>query len=241
MNEFEGRKVVIKALVGSWNGNLNTPTSDKDFKFFVMPTFEDLFNGTVFATSFESPEMDFDVHDIRKFGELIWKSNINFLTVLFSIEAEFNPALTFLFEDPEKWAQMNIPALGNSLHGMHEEKMKALHKGTGTTQALVDEFGFDTKQACHALRCLFVMEKFFETESVGKAIWFNKGKKRDILLKVKAGGFTEDEFRGLVKEWHSKNWGGDLSKAFADSTPELSRKEELEGRLFEFIKKGVCG
>ena len=87
------RKEAFKALVGSHNYNLNTQTSDKDYKVFVLPTFDDLFSGRQFSKA-TTGEIDIEYHDIRKLSNLLWKSNINFLEVLFSEELEINTSLT---------------------------------------------------------------------------------------------------------------------------------------------------
>jgi uncharacterized protein len=204
MNTFGNRQIVIKALVGSHNYNLNTENSDKDWKFFVLPTFEDLYRGNFFSTGKQSNEIDFTVHDIRKLATLIWKANINFIEVLFSVEEEHDPDLNFLFDNAGRLITGNIPYFRNATYGMHLEKIRTLHKGTVKTQAMVDKIGYDPKDACHALRCLYTLEKYYETESMKKALWFNKGKKRDILLKLKNGEYTEEEFNGLLEEWHAK-------------------------------------
>lgn len=82
--DFGGRKVVFKALVGSHNYNLNTLESDKDYKVFVLPTFDDLYFNNSFSKSCIGETEDFDVHDIRKCSSLWYKANVNFLEVLFS-------------------------------------------------------------------------------------------------------------------------------------------------------------
>ena len=41
--ELGNRKFAFKSLVGSHNYNLNIETSDKDYKVFVFPTFDDLY------------------------------------------------------------------------------------------------------------------------------------------------------------------------------------------------------
>ena len=43
--KYADRQWLIKALVGSHNYNLNTETSDKDYKVFVLPTFNELYKG----------------------------------------------------------------------------------------------------------------------------------------------------------------------------------------------------
>ena len=37
---IENREIMLKSSVGSVNYNLVTADSDKDYKFFVMPTFD---------------------------------------------------------------------------------------------------------------------------------------------------------------------------------------------------------
>ena len=50
-SDIDHRIAVLKALVGSHNYNLNTESSDKDYKYFVLPTLDDLYDGTIFSAS----------------------------------------------------------------------------------------------------------------------------------------------------------------------------------------------
>lgn len=238
MTYIDGREVVVKALVGSHNYNLNTSSSDMDWKYFVFPTFEDLYKGKHFSAAKQTEEMDYDVHDVRRLSELIWKANINFIEVLFSEQQSYHEGLNFLFGDAERWAGMNIPAFRNATYGMHKQKMGNLHKGTAKTMGLIDRFGYDTKEACHALRCLYTLEKYGDTNSMGKALWFREGKKRDTLLQVKAGWFKESEFLDIVEHWHIHVWG-ELSKSYNDTRADLYAKEELEQLMFNFVRENM--
>jgi predicted nucleotidyltransferase len=229
------RNIAIFCLTGSHNYNLNTPSSDKDWKIFVNPTFDDLYSGNFYSTSEMSEKVDYTVHDIRKLAELIWKANINFIEVMFSREFSIRPSLNFLFDEREKYASMNLPTFRNATYGMHLQKMGKLHKGTETTTELIEKFGYDTKEATHALRCLYVLEKYGETENMEKALWFNPGKRRDTLLKVKDGGYTEAEFMRIVEHWHTHVWG-ELSKSYNDTTPNLETKKELDDKIKSYVK-----
>lgn len=199
--DFGNRPVAIKALVGSWAGNLQTPTSDKDWKYFVTPTFDDLYSGKMFSSANVSETVDYDCHDIRQLGNLLWKSNINFIVTLFSPEYECNPKLQWIFDNADRYADMNLPAFYGSTMGMHSEKMSKLLQPTGNTQILVDKFGYDTKQATHALRCLLVLQRIAEGMSMREALWFN-GNMRQHLLDVKAGSYSLEDFKSLVNIWH---------------------------------------
>jgi hypothetical protein len=198
---FEGRKIVLSSMVGSWAANLNTSTSDEDWKHFVTPTFDDLYTGKMFAKANVSETLDYDVHDIRQLANLLWKANLNFISVLFGYKTSCVPELQWIFESADRLAHMNMPYLYNATMGMHFEKMSTLCKGTGNTQVLVEKFGYDTKQGTHAMRCLMVLRRISEAMSVRKALWFT-GNDRDLLLSIKNGEFTEVEFRAMVDEWH---------------------------------------
>ena len=237
MEKYENREVVLKALVGSHNYNLNTPESDKDFKYFVTPTFEDLYTGKMFSTAKQTDTLDYDVHDIRQLSNLLWKANINFIEVLFSTNYEYlNPDLEFLVIKREKFASMNLPAFYNATMGMHRQKMGELFKGTEKTKCLVEEFGFDTKQACHALRCLFVLEKYnFNGGLMGNALWFsNDGIRREYLLDVKAGKWSLETFKEVVSAYDEKI---EIWKSWYYAvSPDVELKEELDDKIMRFVK-----
>lgn len=234
MNEMlEGRKIVLSSLVGSWAGNLNTATSDKDWKYFVAPTFDDLYTGKMFATSSVTDTVDYDVHDIRQLANLLWKANLNFLVVLFGYDTNCVPELNWIFNYGDFFASMNLPYLYNATMGMHFEKMSKLGKGTGNTQVLVDQFGYDTKQACHAMRCLLVLARVANGNLVRRALWF-EGSDRDILLSIKAGEFTEIGFRAMVDEWHL-TCKPRVSEWFKTRVADETAKNMLDEGIKDFI------
>jgi uncharacterized protein len=233
--DFGNHPIAIKALVGSWASNLQTPASDKDWKYFVTPTFDDLYSGKMFSQAEVSNTLDYDCHDIRKLGELVWKANINFIITLFSPVYECNPMLQWVFDNADRYATMNLPAFYNSTINMHVEKMKKLLEPTGNTQILVDKFGYDTKQATHALRCLYILNRIANHGmSVRQAFWF-EGKDRNVLLGVKAGNQSLDEFReyiGLYRSMHDnsiRNW-------FFQQTANEELSVELNSGIKQFIR-----
>lgn len=232
--DFGNRPVAIKALVGSWASNLQTPTSDKDWKFFVCPTFDDLYSAKMFSSADVSDTLDYDCHDIRQLGNLLWKSNINFIVTLFSPEYECNPALQWIFDNADRYASMNLFAFYSSTMGMHFEKMKKLLEPTSNTQILVDRFGYDTKQACHALRCLLVLQRVASGMSMREALWFN-GNMRQHLLDVKAGSYSLSDFESLVKIWHETHKES-VKAWFADKIADEESSRELNSGIKSYIR-----
>lgn len=232
--DFGNRPVAIKALVGSYASNLHTPTSDEDWKYFVTPTFDDLYSGKMFSSANQSDTFDYDCHDIRQLGSLLWKANVNFMVVLFSPVVECNPGLQWIFDHADDYASMNLPYFYNATMGMHMEKMSALGKGTAKTDILVEQFGYDTKQATHALRCLYLLQRIASGMSVREAFWFD-GKDRDILLGVKSGGMTRDEFTEYVRIWRSI-YGQSIKDWFEKQIAHEELSQELNAGIKTFIR-----
>lgn len=202
--DFEGRRGLLQVVVGSHNYNLNTPSSDVDYKIFVAPTFDDLYFGKEFKNSIIGETADYAIHDIRKMTHLFEKANINFLEVLFSNSCDISKdnrttqiLLQEIFNMRDDIAQMNLPYLYNACVGMHYEKRNNVLKGTAGTQHLVDKFGYDTKQALHSLRVLDFLRRFANNQFTDfkDAIWYNTGHPtRDYYFEVKDGKYTLEQY-----------------------------------------------
>ena len=203
MEVLQDRGLVIKALVGSHNYNLNTASSDTDYKYFVLPTFNDLYTGTMYSFSEVGVELDYTVHDARKLNKMLWQANINFIEILFSVEYFVDPSLEFLHKNRERIAKMNLPYLYDACVGMHFQKMGRLGKTTESTKTLVCEYGYNTKEAIHAYRVLDFLIRYHANgfSSFGDAIWYSSNEKAHaLLLGIKAGKYTREEFNAMIDE-----------------------------------------
>lgn len=203
------RKVALKALVGSHNYNLTTPSSDKDYKIFVIPTFDDLYFGKSYNQSTIGDTEDYSIHDIRKLSHLLSKSNVNFMEVLFSEELIINKDLDnkskelikALLDMKNDIARMNLPYLYQACIGMHLDKMKLVEKGTSSTSHLVANYGYDTKQASQAWRILDFLRRFAKNDfgDFKSAIYYdNDDPKRTFILDLRNGLYSYDEFKTVV-------------------------------------------
>ena len=230
------RKIVLKCVVGSNNYNLNTQNSDIDLKYFVCPTFEDLYNGTMYSTAKQSETLDYSCHDIRKLPELLWKGNINFVEVLFSVDHENAKELEWLFDNANIYSMMNPLGTVKAVMGMHVQKMNTLKKGTSTTQVLVDTFGYDTKQACHAARCLFFVSRLAETRNFAQALWFeDDDPQRKLLLDIKAGQYEYGQFLDMVRDFQPSP----LIKKLEETIPDKGLYKWLSTRIMETVRTWV--
>lgn len=251
--DFGGRKPLLKALVGSYNYNLNLEDSDKDYKLFILPKFDDLYGNVQFSKMYVGEEEDYDVHDIRKLNSLLWKSNINFIETLFSdnieiLSDDYNHVKGIMYFNLEsiihmrkEIARMNLPYLWNACIGMHIEKKKAMIKGTTGTQHLVDKFGYDTKQAMHSMRVLFVLQRFANNDfkDFKKAIYFEEDDiQRDYLLKIKNGIYP---YKMMVEILNNELKYTELGykNIYSNQLPDEETYLKLSQLVKEIVKYGI--
>lgn len=243
--DFGGRKVAFKSLVGSHNYNLNTPESDKDYKVFVLPTFDDLYFNNSFSKSYIGKTEDFDTHDIRKCSSLWYKANVNFLEVLFSekfsVKADLDDKSKLLiyqlYDMRNDIAKMNLKYLYDACIGMHYNKMKYLEKGTEGTRQLVEKYGYDTKQALHAWRILDFLRTFADNgfNDFKSAIWYSEDNiKRKFLLDLKNGMYSLNEYKEIVT-----NTFNHAEENYKDKYRSQKLDESTNNKVLEIIKELV--
>lgn len=237
------RDVVLKALVGSHNYNLNTEESDKDYKMFVIPTFNELYLGTRFQKDIiKHPEdgNDYSIHDIRKLSELFFKANVNYLEILASkdlIIPEGSPEIHKIVELKKEIFKMNLPHLYNACKGMYYNKMKLVFKGTEGTQHLVDKYGYDTKQALHAYRGLKVIVDFESTnfEDFESAIQYT-GDDLQFMLEVRHGFYKFDVFEKFVEHYLESTFLH-LAKKYNSQPVNFELKDEIDNLIMSLVKR----
>lgn len=240
-----GRKEIFRALVGSHNYNLNTESSDYDYKVFVAPTFDDLYNNKTYSKSIVGEEQDLDIHDIRKVSNLWWKANVNFVEVLFSKEVVYGSTIKEetvvlidkMFSMKNEIAKMNIPYLYRACMGMYHNKMKLIHKGTEGKKHLVKQFGYDTKQALHIIRILDFLQRFADSEfeDFEYAINYENGDSfRNFLFEVKNGGYTLEQFQEIAQDMYST-----VENEYRDKYVNIEPNEETNQKLIEIVKQIV--
>lgn len=233
------REVVFEALVGSHNYNLATEGSDKDYKVFTFPTFEDLYHGKMESSSVIGKDVDRDYHDIRKIVDLFWKANLNFIEVLYAKEYIVYGnyyEIKDLFNMKYDLVRMNLPYLYNSCRGMYYNKLKYLEKGTEGTQHLVDMYGYDTKQALHADRILDFAMKFADNEfkDFSSAITYDFSG-RNNMLAIKHGAHTLEEYKEMSAtkfEMFSK-----YESKYMAMKPDEEAKHALEDLIMSLVKR----
>ena len=199
------REVVFKALVGSHNYNLNTETSDKDYKYFVLPTFEDIYYNKTISKNVVSEDVDYTVHDIRKLPMLWWKTNINFVEPLFSREVMYNKNhikwCEFIFSKANDFATMNLPYLYDACRGMSITKQKDMIKDSPARHENFEKYGYDPKSACHAYRVLDFLDRMYLFDFDFKcSMWYGyREYNYNVLMELKLGQYSLEDAQKLIK------------------------------------------
>ncbi|MEC2335182.1 DNA polymerase beta superfamily protein [Bacillus subtilis] len=233
------RNQLLKANTGSWNYNLQEEGSDKDYKVFVAPTFEDLYKGKMYADSIIGKKVDFDVHDIRKLPDLLWKSNIAYLELLFSDDIWFDQdyfgEFRKLLNLADGIAKINLPQLFKSAGGMFIQRMKKLNHVTEGTQHLIDAHGWNTKEGLHTFRTLNLIVRYESTEFTDfKSALKYTDEERKALLAIKNGEMTKEEFISFVTMYHDSHFAP-IKDKFLSQDPNLELKEEVDNIVMEIV------
>ena len=241
--DLEGREWLFKSLVGSHNYNLDTEESDRDYKMFFLPTFDDLYTGEDFYQKYISEEEDIEAHDIRKVKKLWYKVNVNFIEVLFSEEFIINDKinqrtyelLKLIWDMREDIASMNLPYLFDACRGMHFQKMSKLEEGTSGTQYLVDKYGYDTKQALHAYRILDFLKRYYNNRFVSfkQAIWYEAS----YLLEIKHGEYSLKGYKKLVN--NKLQEVQELEEVYKGFDIDEATNNKLQSIVKEIVKENL--
>jgi len=142
-----------------------------------------------------TPTEDHSFHDIRKLPNLLTKSNITFLEVLFSEDFETydSDLCRELLANRGPIARMNLPYLYDACRGMFHQENKKYHKNIGTEN---EDKAF--KAASSAMRVSDFMVRFLVTNfnDFKSAIYYGENENaRKHLLKVKKGDVSQGRIK----------------------------------------------
>lgn len=197
---IDGHTIALSALVGSHNYNLNTESSDVDYKFFVFPTFDDLYTRTMYHKSIVTDEADYDIHDIRELPELLWKSHINYLEILYSVELSGNDELIkYIYAHRDEIAGCNPKQIYNACFHTAKHKQELMYRDSEVRHDSINRYGYDIKSAYHSLLYLLFIERYAKNWNYGLALKFD-GEDRKLLLSIKNGECSEEKIKSILKE-----------------------------------------
>lgn len=221
---LEDRDVAFKCLVGSHNYNLVTDKSDKDYKVFLYPSFDDMFENSEIKDTHTSDKLDLQWCDIRKLPLMLYKSNVSFLETLFSQEFTHNDSLySVLRKHNEEIARMNLPYLYESCMGMFNKNVKLFEKEVKKGRP---ERAY--KHASSAMRIADFIFRYKESgyRKFGYSIWYFEGPLRQIILDTKNQSYPKEDVYSLLNDF----------KVRAERCKEDYRSYELNEDMKNYVE-----
>ncbi|MBP3630968.1 MAG: hypothetical protein J6J23_05720 [Clostridia bacterium] len=205
-NDFE---IVAVFVQGSQNYNLDVYDedyrSDIDTKAIVLPSFEDFVKGKspISTTIVLDNDEHIDVKDIRVMFDVMQKSNINYLEILFTkfkmINQKYEKLLKPIFDNNEAIAFSDKKQLINCIVGMEKQKLCALKHPYPSILDKIEKFGYDPKQLHHIIRLNYFLKKILDGQTFGSSL--DEKDRRDYLIAVKKGIYSLAEAENLAKEF----------------------------------------
>lgn len=227
----------FKAMVGSKNCNLSYEDSDTDYKTFYFPSFDDMYSESKSSQRSITQREDNEYHDIRKFPNILWKSNINFIEVLFSNEVnQYDSALyEELYEMRDEISVMNLPYLWNTCYGIIHQGLKFVEKEILKEDVDSKKIGKRLHQANRMKIFLEGFEKsnFKEFES---SIKISDGYLKSYLIDLKRGVIDNiDHSYKSLKIWVDSNEMSNLKEKYS----KMKKNSEMKKKLEKIVKKHV--
>lgn len=239
--ESLGYNVVAVFAQGSMNYGLyindDEYKSDVDTKAIVLPTLDNLVNGTkMVSTKYDFEGEQIDVKDIRVMMDMWCKSNPAYLEILFTQYCIFNGKYDIyikeILEMGNDIVKMNFPQLAKCISGMSKEKVIAMEHPYPSQLKDLEKFGYCPKQIHHIIRLNQLIKDVYQNNiSFGDALLLNRLPEfSSYLINVKKGKLSLEQARLLAKEKDEE------TKKIKDEILETYNSFEFQSETYHKLK-----
>lgn len=200
-NIYPSDNIVLIALQGSQNYELDTELSDVDTKVILTPGIESLvFNKQLISTTHVRENNEHtDCTDIRLYFQSFKKQNVNFIEILYSpwiiINTAYKEELNELIKNKNLVAYYNPYKAVMTMYGIACNKFHALEKTGGSRDEIVQKYGYDGKQLCHLLRIEEFLRRYINGESYADCLI---PKEKEILFNSKMNVYSLEVARTMA-------------------------------------------
>lgn len=236
------REVALACVTGSKNYNLDIETSDTDYKYFVIPDFEDLLHKFQYHDSVVTDVVDYSVHDIRRLPQILCKMNITYLETLVSIHGKIIKDLDFV-EQRNKIFLSNPRALFDSGIGTARQEIDRCNKLMVYKDGMDDETYEKNKASArkclsHSIRLYDFLIKFYKScWDFEGALWYNdKSSVGKFIKELKAG---QDIALGVEAFKYNTNLEAkalELKDAYYNRPVDTEMEERLSAQVMDLIR-----
>ena len=215
------RRVILCALQGSQNYNLDDENSDFDFKIFVEPNFDDFYFGNKISKTYETNYGKAEVKDIRLLVDLIKKMNPTYLEIL---ATKHYLVLDDFFKQYFK--------MKKDLQLIIEERKPIFYKALfGTMKQEAQNLG-NSKNVSHIFRLYNLVSKMQNNIDFADALT-NDGVNRQNLINIKRNGIYDTKELNSILEKTSNIVDSVANKKISDTHIIESIQEPIREYLYE--------
>jgi uncharacterized protein len=181
----------------------------------------------------EEDNKDIVVYDIKKYFNLLLKSNPNVISLLWNHPDMYIHKTELGQKLIDNRSIFSSQQAFKSFYGYAYSQLKKMthrdYKGYmgAKRKSLVDQHGYDTKNACHLIRLLKMGVEFLQT---GELTVFRE-EDRDFLLSIKRGEFSFEQIQRLA----DKGFASILSAKEYTSLPINPNYKKAESLLMEIM------
>lgn len=237
---MNNHKVALSLLGGSINRNLHTDSSDRDMKYFVLPTMEELYNGKMYSDSTNSDSEDIEIHDVRKLDTLLFKSNLTYLELLYSVEIKtYYPEMQQLIEMRDEIIKMNLSGLYSSCLGIYNREFKSLQNANSDKQkSIIEKYGYNPKKAMMCLHFLnFIIEfEHCEFNDFNNCFCYDINE-RDFMLDVKNGKYELATMKNILEVQF--NIAKRLEFKYKNQQVNHQTYDKVKDLLYQLVKREI--
>lgn len=201
--KFKDDQIVMLALTGSQNYNLNTESSDMDTKLTVLPALEDIISNkpAISTTHIREDNEHIDFKDLRLMFPTLLKQNVNYLEQLFStqfiINQEYEKEIEELKEIREDIARFYPHKCIMTMYGIAMNKQGRVFKELPDKKDILI-YGYNPKEAVQLFRIEEFLRRYINNEPFADCLVTQQ---REYLLRVKCGSyFNAMEMLDMVNE-----------------------------------------
>lgn len=209
----KGYEVVCLMLQGSQNYNLDIYTdeykSDIDSKAIVLPTLDDIVlnKQAVSTTLILENEEHIDVKDVRAMFEVIEKSNVQYIELLYTdfkiINPKYKGIIKEIFDNRDEILNIDRNKFLSSIVGMSKNKLAALKHPYPTIIDKIEKFGYDPKQLHHIIRLNDLIKKVVAGKPYKECLIPDN---IDYLIDIKKGIIPLEEAEKMAKEYDEETY-----------------------------------
>lgn len=196
--------IFYKCLYGSQNYHLDNKNSDIDIKILTIPTLDDLIKEKKTSKTIEIDTGQADVKDIRKMFEQIFKCNPSYIEVLLNKYVEVNPDYQKEYDElislRDRMLRYNLTSLYKATLGTIFNKERYVFNIYPTTEANIDKYGYDGKNASHILRLESFVKKVLDNEPFEECFNAKTYDNYELILDLKNHKTDKDIVADIINQ-----------------------------------------